>query len=170
VHGEPDARRIGARPLDPVPKPRGAQDVVARREPRTCGVGEADLRVTLEQHHPLVALALEPLPGRRRLARGHDPLDEHAVAYGERVEELVGRTRLVKLVEVQDGKAAATSCASESTDSGDPLARSTSRSHRSESPGAKSRSPSRRPASGFPTMPPASRRSAACSCSAAIEP
>ena len=157
MHGEPDARGVGARPLDAMARSGRDEDVVARIERHTCVVDERQLGVSLEQDDPLVAFLLEPLARRSRLTGGDDPLDEDLTASGKTLEALAGRELAWELEQVQT---TATSRASESTRSGDPVASSTSRSHRVASPGAKRRSPSRRPASCLPTIPPVSRRSA----------
>src|SRR5262249_37480015 len=66
--------------------------------------------------------------------------------------------------------ARATARARNSTERGEPVARSTSSSQRTDSPGANSFSRRRTPASGRSTMPPSSASSVAASCSATIAP
>src|SRR5207249_3468000 len=108
-------------------------------------VAQRELRGALQHGDPLVAGALEPLAGRRPLPRGDDPLDEDAVASGEPVEPLILH-RLGRELEQIHRTAAATSAASDSTESRAPLTRSTRWSQRMDAPGAKSRSASRFPA------------------------
>ena len=91
MDGEPDARRVGARPLDPMALARRNEDVITRLEMEGRPVGERELGLADEERHPLVTLLREPEPELCRVARGDDALDENLASAREPLEELVRR-------------------------------------------------------------------------------
>ena len=89
MNGQPDAWRIAAGMIDPMAGSGRDQNEVTRGHSAGLGIGEAERRLALQQHNPLVLVLFEPSARRGGLAGGNDPLDPQVRSLEQGVEKFL---------------------------------------------------------------------------------